>query len=116
MLFAPVATYRRPTLHAFERFLSDVMRPPTPASTPTSQTEQAYELSLDLPGVSREHLKVDIEGQVVRIETLPEARVNTVAFMRCRKRSIHKPAAPNWNTACSACIWPKFNRSPKPAA
>jgi HSP20 family molecular chaperone IbpA len=73
MLFAPVATYRRPTLHAFERFLSDVMRPPTPASTPTSQTEQAYDLSLDLPGVSREHLKVDIEGQMVRIETLPEA-------------------------------------------
>ncbi|MDI9330372.1 MAG: Hsp20/alpha crystallin family protein [Alphaproteobacteria bacterium] len=73
MLFAPV-TYRRPTLHAFERFLDEVMRAPAQPGLPASQVEKAYELSLDMPGVSREQVKIDIEGAVVRIETLPEAK------------------------------------------
>ena len=74
MLFSPVATYRRPTLHAFERFLDEVLRAPAQQGTPATQDEKAYELSFDMPGVSREQVKVDIEGQVVRIETLPEAQ------------------------------------------
>ena len=74
MLFSPVATYHRPTLHAFERFLDEVLRAPGPNGRPASQDEKAYELSLDMPGVAREHLKIEIEGQMVRIETTPEAK------------------------------------------
>lgn len=74
MLFAPVSSHRRPTLHAFERFLDEVMRAPVQPGVPASQDEQAYELSFDMPGVSREQIQVDIEGCLVRIETLPEAK------------------------------------------
>ncbi len=73
MLFAPVAAYRRPTLHAFERFLDEVMRAPAQAGVCASQDEKVHELSFDMPGVSREHIRVDIEGTQVRIQTLPEA-------------------------------------------
>jgi HSP20 family protein len=73
MLFAPVATYRRPNLHAFERFLDGVMRAPAPLNTPATQDDKAYELTLDMPGVSREQIRVDIEGTQVRIDTAPEA-------------------------------------------
>jgi len=70
MLFAPVATYRRPNFHAFERFLGDVLRSPT---QPDTQNGKAFQLSFDMPGVSREQIQIDIDGAVVRIETLPEA-------------------------------------------
>ncbi|MEY2803365.1 MAG: hypothetical protein RL657_701 [Pseudomonadota bacterium] len=73
MLFSPVATYRRPQLHAFERFLGEVLRTPTQPGAPASADDKAYELSFDMPGVAREQIKVDIEGQLVRIETLPDA-------------------------------------------
>lgn len=74
MLFTPVATYRRPTLHAFERFLGDVLRSPSQPDVPTAQDEKSFQLQFDLPGISREQLKIDLEGTQVRIETLPEAR------------------------------------------
>ncbi len=73
MLFAPVATYRRPALQAFERFLDDVMRTPTQAGAAARQDDQAFELSLDMPGVAREQVKIDVEGQTVRIETVAGA-------------------------------------------
>lgn len=73
MLFAPVVPYRRPALHAFERFLDEVMRTPAQPGTPATQDDKAYELRFDMPGVSREQIRVDIEGSQVRIETLPEA-------------------------------------------
>jgi HSP20 family molecular chaperone IbpA len=73
MLFAPAATFRRPALQAFERFLDDVVRTPTQPGVPASQNDKAYELSFDMPGVTREQVKIDVEGQTVRIETLPGA-------------------------------------------
>ncbi len=81
MLFAPLSTigtlprtgYRRPALHSFERFLDEVLQQPKTAGQSIQQDEKAYTLRFDLPGVSREQLKVSIEGAVVRIETLPEA-------------------------------------------
>jgi HSP20 family protein len=73
MLFPTMTGYRRPQLHAFERFLGEVLRAPTQPGVPASADDKAYELSFDMPGVSRDHIKVDIEGSVVRIETLPEA-------------------------------------------
>ena len=70
MLFAPVAAYHRPNLHAFERFLGEVLRSPT---QPGTQDEKSFQLSFDMPGVSREQIRIDIDGAVVRIETLPDA-------------------------------------------
>ena len=81
MLFAPLSSlgtlpragYRRPSLHSFERFLDEVLRQPQTSGQSVQQDEKAYTLRFDMPGVSREQLKVSIEGAVVRIETLPEA-------------------------------------------
>ena len=73
MLFAPVATrLNRPALHSFERFLGDVMRQ-TGTSQNFQQDEKAYRLSFDVPGISREQLQVEIEENVVRIQTVAEA-------------------------------------------
>jgi HSP20 family protein len=78
MIFAPVI---RSSAHlnglramdrGLERFLAQAQR--QQASTqPLEETEQGYQLQLDVPGLSREHLQVDIEGRVVRIESTAEA-------------------------------------------
>ena len=81
MLFAPLSPlatlprsgYRRPALHSFERFLDEVLHQPQSGGQSFQQDEKAYTLRFDMPGVSREQLKVSIEGATVRIETLPEA-------------------------------------------
>ena len=39
-----------------------------------AQDEKAWTLSLDMPGVAREDLEIDIEGAVVRIATRAEAK------------------------------------------
>ncbi|GAB3490587.1 hypothetical protein GCM10027399_07870 [Curvibacter fontanus] len=73
MLFVPVIRRSAfaPTLRAFDRFFNES----TPAEQPTNTAEdKAYELSFDVPGVSREQLSIGIEGNVIRIETLPEAK------------------------------------------
>ncbi len=71
MLFVPVIRRSAftPSLRAFDRFFAD--------SAPAEQAatdDQPLELSFDVPGVSREQLSIGIEGNVIRIETLPEAR------------------------------------------
>ena len=81
MLFAPIAPIgsyarsgsRHPSLHSFERFLDEVMRLPTQGGETLQQDEKAYTLRFDMPGISREQLKVSIEDAVVRIDTAPEA-------------------------------------------
>ena len=81
MLFAPLSPlatlprsgYRRPALHSFERFLDEVLHQSQTGGQSFQQDEKAYTLRFDMPGVSREQLKVSIEGATVRIETLPEA-------------------------------------------
>lgn len=78
MLFVPVirrSTFG-PSLRAFDRFFADAARgvEQQQAASPTAQDEQAYTLSFDVPGVSREQLSIGIEGNVIRIETLPEAQ------------------------------------------
>ena len=72
MLFVPVirrSTFA-PSLRAFDRFFGET--PSTEASTTTESP--AYEFTFDVPGVSREQLSIGIEGNVIRIETLPEAK------------------------------------------
>ena len=78
MLFVPVTRSSAfgPSLRAFDRFFADTVRSAEQqqAATQNAQDEQAYTLSFDVPGVTREQLSIGIEGNVIRIETLPEAQ------------------------------------------
>ena len=49
---------------------------PKLASSPLQEDDKAYSLSLDLPGVGKEHLRIQIEDTVLRVETLEGARRN----------------------------------------
>jgi len=78
MLFVPVTRRSAfgPSLRAFDRFFADTVRSAEQqqAAPQNTQDEQAYTLSFDVPGVTREQLSIGIEGNVIRIETLPEAQ------------------------------------------
>ena len=71
MLFVPVIRRSAvvPSLRAFDRFFSEA----APAAQPAAD-DKPIEMSFDVPGVSREQLSIGIEGNVIRIETLPEAK------------------------------------------
>ncbi|MEI8327086.1 MAG: Hsp20/alpha crystallin family protein [Betaproteobacteria bacterium] len=83
MFFTPVmrrAAYApnlRGVDHQLERWLGEALVGPAaqrcaaPASV--TQDDKAFTLSFDLPGVTKEHLSIGIEGHVARIESLPEA-------------------------------------------
>ena len=85
MFFAPVIRNRAfsPNLRSFdrnfERFVDEVFYRPTAASAnPTrrcevTQGDDAFTLTLDLPGIAKEELSIGVEGQILRIETKPEA-------------------------------------------
>ena len=73
MFYAPVRRNRSlatsfPTfVRSFERFFNTL-------GFEAKQDEKAVTLTLDLPGVSKEDLKIDIEGAVVSISTREEAK------------------------------------------
>lgn len=46
---------------------------PSRSRAAIEETDQAWALSLDVPGVSKEQLIIGIEGQVVRVETQADA-------------------------------------------
>lgn len=76
MFFAPVRTRAcapaRSFDRSFERFLNDSFF--GVASVPkVEQTEEAWTVSLDVPGVSREQLTIDVDGAVVRVATVQDA-------------------------------------------
>ena len=78
MFFAPALRSRayapaRGFDRSFERFLADSFFRPAAAGVKAEQTEQAWTLSLDVPGVAREHLTIDVDGAVVRVQTTKEA-------------------------------------------
>ena len=80
MFFAPALHSRTAYVPAqrafdrnFERFVADVFTPALRGVNVT-QDEQAWTVTLDLPGVSREQLTVDIDGAVVRIGTKEDAK------------------------------------------
>ena len=84
MFFAPVIRNRAfsPNLRSFdrdfERFVDEVFyRPAAPAATArrceVTQGDEAFILTLDVPGIAKEDLSIGVEGQVLRIETKPEA-------------------------------------------
>jgi HSP20 family molecular chaperone IbpA len=78
MFFAPVTRSRayvpaRSFDRSFERFLTESFLAPATAGVKVEQTEEAWTLSLDVPGVSREQLTIDVDGAVVRVATVQDA-------------------------------------------
>jgi len=77
MLFAPVTRRSAyvPSMRSLDRFFDAALQAPVVQSNSCriEQDDKAYTLSFDVPGVSREQLSIGIEGNVVRLETLPEA-------------------------------------------
>lgn len=81
MLFAPVVRSRasapafRSFDRSFERFVNDVFFGVAPSrSVRVEQDDKSWTLTLDVPGIAREDLSIDVEGAVVRIQTRPEAK------------------------------------------
>ena len=66
--FAPARADR-----SFERFLADSFFSPAYGSLKVEQSDEAWTLSLDVPGVSREQLTIDVDGAVVRVQTVADA-------------------------------------------
>ena len=80
MFFAPVVRTRAsaPTYRSFdrsfERFVNDTFFTNTPSNYQVEQDDKAWTVTLDLPGIPREDLSINIEGTVVRIDTKAEAK------------------------------------------
>ena len=63
---------------SFDRFLGGAGAD-TPSRTPAldvSETDSAYHVVFDVPGVTRDQLKVSVEGRRVSIETIDAAKPN----------------------------------------
>jgi HSP20 family protein len=76
MYFAPVLRTRtaapvaRDFDRGFERFLNESF---FRSGVKVQQDDQAWTLSLDVPGVAREQLTIDVDGAVVRVQTVADA-------------------------------------------
>ena len=80
MLFAPVVRTRaaipahRSYDRSFERFVNEAFFGTAPAEgAQVLQDDKAWTVSLDVPGVAREDLSIQIDGPLVRIATRAEA-------------------------------------------
>lgn len=58
---------------SFERFLNESFFNAGYGSPKVEQSEQAWTVSLDMPGISREQLTIDVDGAVVRVQTVEGA-------------------------------------------
>jgi HSP20 family protein len=79
MFFAPVVRTRaaspfRSYDRSFERFVNDTFFGNGLAAPSLAEDEKAWTVTLDVPGIAREDLTVNIEDTVVRIETRAEAK------------------------------------------
>jgi HSP20 family protein len=80
MFFAPVVRTRafapafRSFDRSFERFVNDAFFSDATRGFNVEQDDKAWTVSLDMPGVAKDDLSVDIEGSIVRIETKAEAK------------------------------------------
>ena len=80
MFFAPVLRTRavspafRSFDRSFERFVNDAFFTNASRGFTVEQDDKAWTVTLDLPGVAREDLSINIEGTIVRIETRAEAK------------------------------------------
>ena len=78
MFFAPAVRTRayvpaRGFDRSFERFLNDAFLAPASTGVKVEQDEQAWTVTLDVPGVSREQLTIDVDKTVVRVKTVADA-------------------------------------------
>jgi HSP20 family protein len=78
MIFAPALHTRtfapaRGVDRSFERFLAESFFAPVKTSVKAEQDEQAWTVSLDVPGVTREQLTIAVDGAVVRVATVKDA-------------------------------------------
>ena len=73
MLFAPALRTSRALDRNFERFLNDSMFQPAARGVKVEQNDDAWTLSLDVPGVAREQLSIDVDGAVVSVRTVEGA-------------------------------------------
>ena len=64
--YAPARGFDR----SFERFLSDAF---FAQGVKVDQTDEAWTLSLDVPGGAREPLTIEVDGTVVRLATVADA-------------------------------------------
>jgi HSP20 family molecular chaperone IbpA len=72
MLFAP-ALRTRAVDRSFERFLNEAFFRPAARGAKVDQTDDAWTLSLDVPGVSREQLAIDVDGTVLSVKSVEGA-------------------------------------------
>ena len=70
------ASFSRVADDSFDRFFSNAVAAATTRSPAldVSETDTAYTVSFDVPGVTREQLKVSVEGRRVSIETVDAAK------------------------------------------
>ena len=70
------ASFSRIADDSFDRFFSNAVAAATSRSPAldVSETDTAYTVSFDVPGVTREQLKVSVEGRKVSIETVDAAK------------------------------------------
>jgi HSP20 family protein len=73
MLFAPALRTHRAFDRSFERFLNESLFQPVAHGARVEQNEEAWTLSLDVPGVAREQLAIDVDGAVVSVKTVEGA-------------------------------------------
>jgi HSP20 family protein len=74
MLFAPALRTHRAFDRSFERFLSEsLFQPAARTGARVEQDDGAWTLSLDVPGVAREQIAIDVDGTVVQVKTVEGA-------------------------------------------
>jgi len=80
MFFAPVVRTRaiapafRSFDRSFERFVNDAFfSAPLARGPQLEEDDKAWTVTLDVPGIAREDLAINVEGPMVRIETRQEA-------------------------------------------
>jgi HSP20 family molecular chaperone IbpA len=80
MFFAPVLRTRsftpafRSFDPSFERFVNDNFYGSGNSGFNVEQDDKAWTITLDMPGIAREDLSINIEDAIVRIETKAEAK------------------------------------------
>lgn len=80
MFFAPVVRTRatapafRSFDRSFERFVNDAFFRNLAPSLNVEEDEKAWTVAIDVPGIAKEDLSIDIEGTFVRVQTRAEAK------------------------------------------
>ena len=59
-----------PALRSLDRFLDDALAVAKTTGTQLKEEDKLWELSIDVPGVSREQLSIAIDGATVRVTTV----------------------------------------------